>query len=58
VLTPEGAALRARLDSEFFAHLPWQRALDEDQRASLLSVINTLIQAERETAAPAVTTAP
>ena len=57
-LTPEGAALRARLDSEFFAHLPWQRALDEDQRASLLSVINTLIQAERETAAPAVTTAP
>ena len=49
VLTPKGAALRSRLDSEFFAHLPWQRALDEDQRASLLSVINILIQAERET---------
>lgn len=58
VLTPEGAALRARLDSEFFAHLPWQRALDEDQRASLLNVMNILIQAERETAAPAVTSPP
>jgi DNA-binding MarR family transcriptional regulator len=58
VLTPEGAALRARLDSEFFAYLPWQRALDEDQRASLLNVINTLIQAERETAAPAVISPP
>lgn len=58
VLTPEGAALRARLDSEFFAHLPWQRALDQDQRASLLDVINTLIQTERETAEPAMTSPP
>lgn len=54
VLTPEGAALRARLDSEFFAQLPWQRALDEGQRASLLDVMNVLIQAEHETAAPAL----
>jgi MarR family transcriptional regulator, organic hydroperoxide resistance regulator len=53
VLTPEGAALRARLDSEFFAQLPWRRALDEDQRASLLNVMNVLIQAEYDTAAPA-----
>lgn len=54
VLTPEGAALRARLDSEFFAQLPWQRALDADQRASLLNVMNLLIQAEQEAAAPAL----
>lgn len=54
VLTPEGAALRARLDAEFFAQLPWRRALDEDQRASLLAVMNVLIQAEREAAVPAV----
>jgi DNA-binding MarR family transcriptional regulator len=53
VLTPEGAALRARLDGEFFAQLPWRRALDEDQRASLLDVLDVLIQAEHDTAAPA-----
>lgn len=53
VLTPEGAAVRARLDSEFFAQLPWRRALDEDQRASLLNVMNVLIQAEHDTTAPA-----
>jgi DNA-binding MarR family transcriptional regulator len=54
VLTQKGAALRARLDTEFFAQLPWQRALDEDQRASLLDVMNVLVQAEREAAPPAV----
>jgi MarR family transcriptional regulator, organic hydroperoxide resistance regulator len=53
VLTAEGATLRARLDSEFFAQLPWRRALDEDQRASLLNVMNVLIQAEYDTTAPA-----
>jgi DNA-binding MarR family transcriptional regulator len=55
VLTAEGAALRARLDAEFFAQLPWQRALDEDQRANLLDVMNILIQAEREALPPCLT---
>jgi MarR family transcriptional regulator, organic hydroperoxide resistance regulator len=58
VLTQQGAALRARLDTEFFAQLPWRRALDEHQRASLLDVMNVLVQAERAAAPPAAADRP
>ena len=43
VLTPQGSALRARLEAEFVGRLPWWHALDEQQRASLLSLLATAL---------------
>lgn len=39
VLTPEGIAMRGRLQRDFFAHLPWQRALDDAERGQLLDLL-------------------
>jgi hypothetical protein len=32
-----------RLEGEFFERLPWQQALNEQQRASLLSLLATVL---------------
>ena len=32
-----------RLEGEFFGRLPWRQALDEQQRASLLSLLATVL---------------
>jgi DNA-binding MarR family transcriptional regulator len=46
VLTRKGAALRSRLDREFFAQLPWKHALDDTERATLLALLVKLLDAE------------
>jgi DNA-binding MarR family transcriptional regulator len=53
VLTQQGSAVRARLEAEFFGRLPWRQALDEQQRASLLSLLATLLNAGRDGDEPA-----
>jgi DNA-binding MarR family transcriptional regulator len=45
VLTGQGNAVRARLEAEFFGRLPWRQALDEQQRANLLSLLATVVNA-------------
>jgi len=47
VLTRRGSELRARLDAEFFGRLPWWQVLDEEQRASLLRLLTTVLNAGR-----------
>jgi DNA-binding MarR family transcriptional regulator len=48
VLTRQGSAVRARLEAEFFGRLPWRHALDEQQRASLLSLLAAVLNAARD----------
>jgi hypothetical protein len=43
VLTEQGAAVRARLEAEFFGRLPWRQALDDQQRASFLSLLTAVL---------------
>jgi DNA-binding MarR family transcriptional regulator len=54
VLTGQGSAVRARLEAEFFGRLPWRQALDEQQRASFLSLLATTLNACRDGDKPAV----
>src|SRR5215469_14235364 len=54
VLTQEGIGLRAKIEREFVAHMPW-RNLDQQERACLLSLIRKMTAAA-EPAAPATTT--
>lgn len=53
VLTRQGSAVRARLEAEFFGRLPWRQALDEQQRASLLSLLTAVLNAARDGDEPA-----
>jgi MarR family transcriptional regulator, organic hydroperoxide resistance regulator len=48
VLTHEGIGLRAKVEREFMAHMPW-RALDEPERKCLLSLIRKMTAAESST---------
>jgi DNA-binding MarR family transcriptional regulator len=50
VLTQEGLGLRAKVEREFMAHMPW-RTLDQQERACLLSLIRKMLMPEA--AAPA-----
>src|SRR5215472_18759061 len=50
VLTQEGIGLRAKIEREFMAHMPW-RNLDQQERACLLSLIRKMTAAA-EPAAP------
>jgi DNA-binding MarR family transcriptional regulator len=45
VLTQEGIGLREKIEREFMAHMPW-RALDQQERVCLLSLIRKMTQAE------------
>jgi DNA-binding MarR family transcriptional regulator len=42
VLTPAGAELKQRLESEILARAPWRRALSPDERASLLALVHKM----------------
>jgi DNA-binding MarR family transcriptional regulator len=53
VLTERGSAVRARLEAEFSARLPWRQALDEQQQASLLSLLTAVLNAARDDDEPA-----
>jgi DNA-binding MarR family transcriptional regulator len=58
VLTRQGSALRARLEAEFFGRLPWRQALDDQQRASLLSLLATALNAGQDGDEPAAAGVP
>jgi MarR family transcriptional regulator, organic hydroperoxide resistance regulator len=45
VLTREGVGLRGKIEREFMSHMPW-RALDEQERVCLLSLICKMVRAE------------
>ena len=45
VLTQEGIGLRGKIEREFMAHMPW-RALDQQERRCLLSLIRKMTSAE------------
>ena len=45
VLTKEGTGLRDKVEREFMAHMPWRVALDDEERACLLSLLRKMIQA-------------
>jgi DNA-binding MarR family transcriptional regulator len=45
VLTPEGVGLRRRVERELTARMPWRSALDEEERACLLSLLRKMIVA-------------
>jgi len=53
VLTEQGAAVRARLEAEFFGRLPWRQALDDQQRASLLGLLAAVLDGGRDGDEPA-----
>ena len=51
VLTQEGIGLREKVEREFMAHMPW-RALDEQERACLLSLIRKMVHGEPAATGP------
>src|SRR5260221_9220262 len=46
VLTPEGVGLRGKVERELMARMPWRSALDEEERAYLLSLLRKMIAAD------------
>jgi MarR family transcriptional regulator, organic hydroperoxide resistance regulator len=48
VLTEDGLGLKRRLETEFAARMPWNRALSEDERAQLLALIRKMLTADSE----------
>jgi len=54
VLTPQGMALKRRLETALLAQMPWCRALDVTERAALLELIRKMTKAATAgTATPA-----
>jgi MarR family transcriptional regulator, organic hydroperoxide resistance regulator len=47
-LTPKGLALRARLEKEMAAIMPWTSALDQSERECLLGLLRKMVQAGQE----------
>lgn len=52
VLTDEGLAVKRRVEEEIMARMPWNRALDDTERAQLLALIRKMLRAESGTASP------
>ena len=46
VLTAEGVGLREKVERELMARVPWRSALDEEERACLLSLLRKMIVAD------------
>jgi DNA-binding MarR family transcriptional regulator len=46
VLTSEGEALKQRVEAEMTARMPWNRALNESERAQLLALIRKMLSAD------------
>ena len=42
VLTPAGAELKARIEDEVLSRSPWRRCLSQEQRLSLLALVQTM----------------
>ena len=46
VLTGEGCDLKQRLEAELTARMPWNRGLNDDERAQLLALIRKMLSAD------------
>jgi MarR family transcriptional regulator, organic hydroperoxide resistance regulator len=46
VLTEDGLSLKKKLETEVSARMPWNRALNDDERAQLLALIRKMLSAE------------
>jgi MarR family transcriptional regulator, organic hydroperoxide resistance regulator len=46
VLTSEGEALKRQVEAEMTARMPWNRALNESERAQLLALIRKMLSAD------------
>lgn len=46
ILTGEGCELRQRLEAELTARMPWNRGLNDDERAQLLALIRKMLSAD------------
>jgi MarR family transcriptional regulator, organic hydroperoxide resistance regulator len=46
VLTEDGLSLKKKLETEISARMPWNRALNDDERAQLLALIRKMLSAE------------
>jgi DNA-binding MarR family transcriptional regulator len=45
VLTEDGVAMKERVEAEITAEMPWNKALDSDERAQLLALIRKMLAA-------------
>jgi MarR family transcriptional regulator, organic hydroperoxide resistance regulator len=45
VLTEDGLALKRKVEEELSSRMPWNRALDEEERAQLLALIRKMLSA-------------
>jgi MarR family transcriptional regulator, organic hydroperoxide resistance regulator len=48
VLTDDGLALKHRVETEITARMPWNRALDDDERAQLLALIRKMLRTDAD----------
>ena len=48
VLTDDGLALKHRIDAEITARMPWNRALDDDERSHLLALIRKMLRTDAD----------
>ena len=48
MLTDAGIGLRQRLEAEMTARMPWNRTLNDDERAQLLALIRKMLSADGE----------
>jgi DNA-binding MarR family transcriptional regulator len=46
VLTEQGEALKRQVEAEITARMPWNRALDDSERAQLLALIRKMLSAQ------------
>jgi MarR family transcriptional regulator, organic hydroperoxide resistance regulator len=46
VLTEDGQALKCKVEEELSSRMPWNRALDEDERAQLLALIRKMLSTD------------
>jgi len=53
VLTEDGISLKHRLETEIAARMPWNRALNDDERAQLLALIRKMLSADTGATTPA-----
>ena len=54
VLTGEGCDLKQRLEAELTARMPWNRGLNDDERAQLLALIRKMLSADAPAGEPGV----
>jgi DNA-binding MarR family transcriptional regulator len=52
VLTEDGLGLKQRLEAEVSARMPWNRALDDDERTQFLALLRKMLRADNDADAP------